>query len=263
MLKREFKVNFKSFIIWTFVLVILFLLVFLIYPSVLESDNIKMMDEYVKMFPPEMIKAFNLDISTMDTMFGWLKSEGFIFILLIIGAYSSVLGSNILLKEENDKTIEYLNSLPIKRSSILSKKVFVGIVYIILMVIGIGMFNYIGLYLSGEFDIKQYILLSITPLFASLPLFAINLFISTFSHKTKKTFGYCLGIVFISYFLQIFSEISEVTEFFKYLTVYTLSDVRNVIIDVSINPIMVIISILITCLFILCANVRYENKELV
>lgn len=263
MLKRELKINLKNFLIWTGILIILFLAIFLVYPSIIESDNIQMMDEMMKMFPEEMLKAFNMDISSMDTAFGWLKTEGFIFVLLLTGVYASILGSNILLKEESDKTIEYLNSLPIKRSAILFQKVTCAIIYIVLMVVIIGIFNYIGLSLSGDFDKKQYILLSITPLLSALPLFAITLFISTFFHKTKKTFGIGLGIALASYFLQILSEMNEVTEFFKYFTVYTLADIRNVIIDITINPIMIVISIFITLLFILFSYIRYNKKELV
>lgn len=263
MLKRELKINFKSFLIWTGILLLLFLMVFLIYPSIVNSDNIKMMDEMISMFPEEMLKAFNMDISSMDTAFGWLKTEGFIFVLLITGVYASIIGSNILLKEESDKTIEYLNTLPIKRRRILTEKVLCGIFYIVLMVVIVGIFNYICLNLSGEFNQKQYILLSITPLLSALPLFAINLFISTFQHKTKKTFGLSLGIAFISYFLQILSEINEVTEFFKFFTVYTLADIRNVIVNVTINPIMIIISMTLTILFIVLSFIQYEKKELV
>ena len=263
MLKRELKINLKSFLIWTGILILLFLAVFLVYPSIMNSDNAKMMDEMMAMFPEELLKAFNMDISSMDTAFGWLKSEGFIFVLLIIGIYSAILGSNIVLKEESDKTIEYLNSLPITRKTILSKKIICALIYIISMIVAIGVFNYIGLELSGDFDKKQYLMLSVTPLFVALPLFAINLFISTFLNKTKKTFGISLGIAFGSYLLQILSEMNEVTEFFKYFTVYTLADVRNVIVDVTINPIMVVISAAITILFILASYVRYEKKELV
>lgn len=263
MLKRELKINFKSFLIWTGILVVLFFVVFLVYPSIVSNDNIQMMDEFVKMFPEEMIKAFNLDIASIDSAFGWLKTEGFIFVLLITGVYAAILGSNIVLKEESDKTIEYLNSLPIKRSSILFSKVICALIYIILMVITIGIFNYFGLSISGDFDQKQYILLSITPLFAALPLFAINLFLSTFFHKSKKTFGLGLGIAIASYFLQILSEMHEKTEFFKYFTVYTLSDIRNVIVDVAINPLMIFISISLTLIFILASFIRYEDKELV
>ena len=263
MLKRELKINFKSFMIWTFLLITLFLAIFLMYPSIIKSDNIEMMNEMVKMFPEEMLKAFNLDISSMDTAFGWLKTEGFIFVLLITGIYSSILGSSILLKEESDKTIEYLNSLPIKRTTILSQKIISALFYITLMVLVIGIFNYIGLTLSGEFDKKQYILLSINPILSSLPLFAINLFISTFFHKTKHTFGISLGTAFVSYILQILAEINEVTEYFKYFTVYTLADIRNVIQNISINPLMIIISIIITIIFIIGSYIRYDKKELI
>ena len=131
------------------------------------------------------------------------------------------------------------------------------------MILILGLFNFIGLELSEDFDRKQYILLSITPLFSALPLFAINIFVSTFSHKTKKTFGVSLGIALGSYFLQVLAEMNEVTEFFKYFTVYTLADIRNVIVNVSINPLMVILSLVITLVFIIGTFIRYENKELV
>ena len=263
MFKREMKVNLKSFIIWTSVLILLFLVVFLMYPSIINTGNIEQIDEMMKMFPEEILKAFNMDIASMDTAFGWLKTEGFVFALLIIGVYSSIMGSSIVLKEESDKTIEYLNSLPITRKSILSKKITCAIIYIILMVLVLGIFNYICLEISGEFDRLQYILLSITPIFSAIPLFAINLFISTFAHKTKKTFGISLGVALASYFLQIISEMGETTEFFKYFTVYTLSDIRNVIVDISINPVMIIISIFVTLVFIVLSYIRYDRKELV
>ena len=123
MLKREMKVNFKSFLIWLLVLIGIFLMVYLVYPSIINSDNVKMMNEMMEMFPSGMLKAFNMDISVIDSAFGWLKTEGFVFVLLIIGSYSAILGSNILLKEESDKTIEYLNSLPITRNKIITRMI--------------------------------------------------------------------------------------------------------------------------------------------
>ena len=263
MFKREMKINLKSFIIWTSILIGLFLVVFLVYPSIVNSENMEMMDEMMKMFPEEMLKAFNMDISTIDSAFGWLKTEGFVFVLLITGIYSGILGSNILLKEENDKTIEYLNSVPVTRKKIALSKILCGILYIVLMVVIVGIFNFVGLSLSGDFDKKTYILLSITPIFSSIVIFALCLFLSTFTHKTKKTLGISLGIVFASYFLNIISEMSESTEFFKYISVFTLADIRNVIINVSINPVMVILSIIITAIFMFLAVIHYDKKELV
>ena len=263
MFKREMKINLKSFLIWTSILIGLFLVVFLIYPSIVNSQNMEMMDEMMKMFPEEMLKAFNMDISSIDSAFGWLKTEGFVFVLLITGIYSGILGSNILLKEESDKTIEYLNSVPVTRKNIVLNKILCGLLYIILMIVTIGIFNFIGLSLSCDFDRKSYILLSITPIFSSIVIFAICLFLSTFTHKTKKTIGISLGIVFASYFLNVISEMAESTEFLKFISIFTLADIRNVIINVSINPLMVVLSIGITAIFMILTIIHYEKKELV
>ena len=263
MFKREMKINLKNFIIWTSILIGLFLIVFLIYPSIISSTNMQMIDEMMNMFPEEVLKAFNMDITSIDSAFGWLKTEGFVFVLLITGIYSGILGSNILLKEENDKTIEYLNSLPIKRTNIVISKVLCGIIYIFLMILVLGIFNFIGLSLSGDFDKKLYFLLSITPLFSSVVIFSLCLFISTFTHKTKKTLGISLGIVFASYFLQVISELSKETEFLKYFSVFTLSDIRNVIVHIRINYIIVGISIILSLIFILLTTFHYNRKELV
>ena len=263
MFRREMKINFKSFLIWTLILIGLFLIVFLIYPSIITDQNIEMMNEMMKMFPEDVLKTFNMDISGIDTAFGWLKSEGYVFVLLITGVYSGLLGSSILLKEESDKTIEYLNSLPITRNEIVISKLLCGFIYIILMILILGLFNFIGLSLSGDFDVKTYILLSLTPMFSSLVIFVVCLFISTFTHKTKKTLGISLGIVFFSYFLQVVSEITKDVEWLKYFSIYTLADIRNVILDGKINPIMVIISVLMVCLFSIMTCMRYSNKDLV
>lgn len=263
MIKRELKVNLKSFIIWTSILVGMFLVVFLVYPYIVTEDSLNSLDSMMKVFPKELLKAFNMDITSLNTVYGWLKSEGFMFVLIIVGIYSSMLGSSIVLKEESDKTIEYLSSLPVKRRNIMAKKVLVSIFYITLMVVIVGIFNYIGLTISGDFNRGQYLLLSITPLLIGLPLFAINLFISTFRHKTKKVIGISLGMVFLFYFLQIISDLGEKTKVLRYFTIYTLADTRNIVSKSSMNPVMIIISITITIVFIGCSFIRYEKKELI
>lgn len=263
MFKREMKINLKSFIIWTTILIGLFLVVFLVYPSIMSGPNAEMLNEMMTIFPEELLKTFNMDITSIDSAFGWLKTEGFVFVLLITGIYSGILGSSILLKEENDKTIEYLNSVPVKRKNIVINKILCGIIYIFLMILTLGIFNYVGLELSGDFDKKTYILLSITPLFSSIVIFALCLFLSTFTHKTKKTIGVSLGIVFASYFLQIISELSETTEFLKYFSIFTLADIRNVIVDVAINPCMIIVAVVLMISFSILTIIHYDKKELV
>lgn len=263
MIRRELKVNLKSFILWTSILLGIFLIVYAIYPFIITDESIKSIDEMMEIFPPEVLKAFNMDLTSISTTYGWLKSEGFMFVLIIIGLYSSTLGMNIVLKEESDKTIEYLESLPIKRSRIVTNKIIVSVIYILLMIVAFGLFNYVALSLSGEFDKIQFLLLSVTPLLIALPLFSLNLFLSTFFHKTKRTFGISMGLVFIFYILSILSELSSNVEFLKYFSIYTLADTRNVITNISINPVMIIISSIITLVFIVLSHIKYSKKELV
>lgn len=263
MIKRELKTNLKSFLIWLSILVGMFLIVYIIYPYIITDDTMKSMDELMKVFPPEILKAFNMDMTSISTAYGWLKTEGFMYVLIIVGIYSSMLGANIVLKEENNKTIEYLISLPIKRSTIMTNKIVVSIIYIVLMILILALFNYIALLISGDFDQKQYLLLSITPLFIALPLFAISLFISTFLHKSKKVIGISLGLVFVFYILNILSELSEKVEFIKYFSIYTLADTRNVISNVEINMVNVVLSLAITTIFIIGSYIRYNKKELI
>ena len=67
MLKREMQVNLKSFIVWTSILIIIFALVFAIYPSIMDNENIAMMEEFMNLFPEEIIKMFNMDISSLSS----------------------------------------------------------------------------------------------------------------------------------------------------------------------------------------------------
>ena len=260
MIKRELKANLKSFIIWTSILVVLYAVVIILYPHIVPADSMDAMKEMMQIFPEEILKAFNMDIDSMSSAYGWLSSEGFTLMLLATGVYASLMGASIVLKEESDKTIEYLGMLPVKRSQILTNKIIVALVYIVGLVLLVGFVDYLAL-LTGEFN--SHLQLSLTPLLIALPFFAINLFISMFLHKTKATIGISLGVVFISYVINVLSLLSDKVEFLKYFSIHTLADTINVVKDTKINPLMVIVSLVITVLFIGLSYIRYNKKELV
>ena len=100
MFRRELRINFRSALVWFMVLAGLFAVVILAYPHIIDSESMSMMKDMMALFPEELLKAFNMDIALIDTAFGWVKSEGFVMILLIIACYSAVLGSTILLNFE-------------------------------------------------------------------------------------------------------------------------------------------------------------------
>ena len=81
--------------------------------------------------------------------------------------------------------------------------------------------------------------------------------------KTKKITAVCLGITFASYMLNMFSSISSEIDFLKYISIFTLCDVRNIILDERINIIMVIITLVLNVVFIILSIYKYQRKEFV
>ena len=123
--------------------------------------------------------------------------------------------------------------------------------------------NYIFLALTSDIKLSEYWLLAISPLFSSIVLYALSIFIASFMHKSKKMMGISLGIVFISYFLNMFAGLSEKIEFFKYFSIFTLADTRNIIANNEMSIIYVFIAIVLTAIFALAALLVYNKKELV
>lgn len=263
MLKRELKINRRGLLIWTLVSLILFFIAYIIYFNIGGGDTANALKEMVAVMPEELLKMFNMDIIDIDTIFGWYKTEGYTFIALIISLYSAILGSNILLKEESEKTIDFLHSKPITRNNIVTAKIISGLINIVIMVVVITLFNIIGMFFSNDLQLKLLLCLSFAPIISALPFFFISMYISTFFKKTSKTNGLGIGIVFISYFLQLIANISNKVNFIKFFSILNLSDGRDIILNNSLNITSLLVSIIISAVSCYAIYIRYNNKELI
>ena len=262
-IKKELKTNFKLFIIMLAVLIGTFLMAYIVYPFFMNEETMKSLEETMSMLPKELMAAFNMDSSSISTPFGWVKSEGFVLALIAISVYASILGGNILLKEENAKTIEYLGVLPIRRSRIVTYKIIACLIYIFGLVFIFTIFNLVALLLyKGDFDAGQFFLLSFSPLLIALPFFFLNLFISTLLKGNKKSIGFSLAIAFVSYFINMISLMSDKVEFFKYFSINTLADTQNITTNSEISFVCIIISILLSVSLATLSYFRYNKKEL-
>ncbi len=259
LLKKEFKDNFKSLLIWASIISIIYIIIIALYPSIISSSN--NINEMLEGFSPEMLEIFNMDIIDLSKYSGWYTSEGLIFVILGIGIYSAILGSSIVLKEENDRTIEYLAVLPISRTKILLTKIIVGIIDILLITLIVGLINTIGASIIEEINFIQILMISITPYLTSLILFFISLFISMFFKKTNKTLPISIGLVFGFYLIDILTKLSDKLECLKYLTPITLADTRSLICNNEFNIMYVFITIIISIFIGSLSIILYNKKE--
>ncbi len=263
MLKRELKITRKSLLIWVISTSLLFILIYLIYPTLLTDANKDMIDAMLKSMDPEILKMFNMDIISINTVFGWLKSEGYTLLILVYSIYSAILGSSIILKEESDKTIEYLISKPVTRNNILKNKIIAGLINIFIFIFSITLVNYFGLLFSNEIDFNLYLKLSILSILSSVVIYFLTIYISLFFNKTKKVNGLAIGLVFISYFLMLISNLGDKVHFIKYSSVFSLSDSRYLLENNQLQIMPFVISIILITLLSFLINKKYNEKELV
>ncbi len=261
MLKREFFTNLKSLIIFSSILVVTYILVIAIYPSIATSGlNI---NEILKVFPEELLKVFNMDIFDISTALGWLETEGFIFWILLSGFYSAILGATILTKEENDKTIEILLSKPVSRNEVVINKLICGIINVFIFNLLVYLTCVFGLLLIDDLDFKIVTLISIGTFMIDLMLFTITLMISSFFNKTSVTRNIALAIVFLSYIMQIVGGLTSSLEFLKNISIFEFFSVRYIAVNNCLDPLYLILSIIIILCAILITFINYNKKELV
>ena len=263
MLLRELKVNLKTLILYTIILSVTFSFIFLIYPSIVTDETKVMLDEMVKTMPAEMMQSFNMDIIAMDDAYGWFKTEGYIFLVLIGAVYSAILGSTILVKEENDKTIEFLYSKPINRKQIVTSKILCGIINIFIFTLIVTFFNYLTLTSSESFEIKEFLMISIPTILIYYLFFFTMLFISVLLKKTKKSMNTGIAFVFVSYGMQLIGGISEEIKILKEISYFEFASARYIILNNALDMKYVISGIVTILILILLTYYRYDKKEFI
>ena len=50
---RELKANFKNFCLWAVITMIVYLLIFLVYPSIIDDMDVNSLNDMIKMFPED------------------------------------------------------------------------------------------------------------------------------------------------------------------------------------------------------------------
>ena len=261
MLKRELKINLKSLIIWSITLILIYILIYAIYPNLITEESRGALEQMMNSMPKEILANFNMDIVGIETAYGWFKTEGYTFLTLIGGLYAAIVGATILVKEENDKTIEFLISKPISRESIVTSKILCGMINILILSGLVTIVNFICLRNIEDFELKEFLIISLLPMLLYFMLFFITLFLSTFFKKTRSSMSLGIAIVFISYLMQIIGGMGEKVEFIKNISLFEFVSSRYVILNNTVDTKYLIAGAVIILLTILGTYKRYHDKE--
>ena len=259
MIKRELLLNKNIFLIFSLIIFCMIVGVSFIYPSIIDSNaNI---DEMIKVFPKEFLEAFNMDIISLSKFFGWLATEGYLFLQLLSGSLFAIIGSTILLKEKSDHTIDFLAVKPITKNKIITNKLLSGIIYILIFTILTFISVLIGLQINNEMNLKNCLFISINIMLLNLFIYILSFFISLFFKKTTLGISAGIGILMFMYLLNILATLSKKLKYLKYFSIFYYTDSKIIVLDNKLdlcNISVILLSSIIVCIL---SYILYNKQE--
>lgn len=211
-IKHEFKANLKSLIIWTVGLIVLVYLGFFKFSSFLQTGQ--SIDQLFNLMPRVVLVMFGAGQLPLDTPQGFYACM-FLWIALAAYTHAVLLGSTILSKEEKDKTAEFLFTKPVKRSTVITAKIVVGVLNLLVLAVA-GYFSTIFSFLPAVQGVNLHpdvLITFIGMFFTQLIFFFFGLFISTATKTAKKATNYSAIFLFACYFGGVATEMAEQTNF--------------------------------------------------
>lgn len=261
--KREFKRNFKSLLIWTIALGGTIFLLLSMYPEFAAKQGD--MSEFLKSFPEGMLKAFNMDKISYGTMLGYYSVQGFMMVTLVGSIYVSILASNMLSKEENEKTIEFLLSKPITRWKITIQKFLTVVVNILIFNVILALITFAGFQIDKNslVEFKTFMLLVvIAPVLLHMTFASMAFLASSIVRKSRNTLSLSMGLVLMAYFFNIMAGISDKYQALKYLSPFQYINTADIIIGREIKLVYIVIMLGIMSLCIGGSLFIYQRKDI-
>ncbi|MEI5907717.1 ABC transporter permease subunit [Bacillus spongiae] len=260
--KREVLKSQKSLWIWVIALGGLILLMLSIYPEFAKQQD--SIDQMMEAYPEAMIKAFNMDQFDFSTALSFYAIEGYLFVTLFGSIYVAIMAANMLVKEEGDKTIEFLLSKPVTRSRIVSEKLLAVFTNIVIFNIAIAVINFIGFKIAGDqsVDAKTFAIITLGPFLLHLTFAGLAFMASSFFRKNRMVVSFSLGLVLLTYFLDIVQGVSDKLENLKYITPFEYVDPAYLIQNLEIKPLYLAIMLVIIVLSTIVAYVIYHKKDI-
>jgi len=252
----EIKTRFKSFIIWTSVVVFMIAISIFLFPQMANQMN-DLGETMAQM--GDFSKMFGMDKISMGTYIGYFTAE--IGTTFILGAsiYAAMLGISIVSKEESLHTAETLYSFPIKRERVLLEKILATIAMITMMsIITFGLTLLFTMMIDEKVPMKELLILFASYYLALIFIALISLAISCFLRKDLVIIG--IGGALGMYMINAIANIADAVKFLKYVTPFGLTNSADIVIDMSIEwPIIIIFTVV--CLVALVSAFEYYKRK--
>jgi ABC-2 type transport system permease protein len=219
---RELKANLKSLLIWSGIILLLVVLAVSKYSAFAgDPEMVKLLDA----MPPAVLDALNMRAFNLTTLSGFY---GLMFIYFgLMGAMAAAMwGSDIISKEERDKTVEFALVLPVARSRVVTAKALAALVNCAALVLITWVVSLAAVrsYQSDQ-AFYAYLALEMQAMLAiELVFLAIGLLLGCAMRQYKRSGSTAVAIILGTYFLSIIAGMQTDLDFLKYFTPFKYFD---------------------------------------
>lgn len=257
---RELKANLKSLIIWSVIIALLIAIAASKFAAFAgDPEMLKILDT----MPPAVIEAMSMNSFNLTTIIGFF---GLMFLYFgLMGAIAAAMwGSDIISKEERDKTVEFSLVLPVSRSQVVTAKALAALVNCILFVLitwGISILAVQSYNPDQAF--YDFLKLEMLAMFLiELIFLSVGLLLGCALKNYKSSGSTAVGIILVTYFTSIIAKMNENFEFLKHFTPFYYYDAGEMFRSGELNGTYVGISAAIVVLALIAAYWVYNKRDL-
>lgn len=258
LIKHELRQGRISLAIWTISISFLLVVCVLLFPEMKgEMDGVS--DVFASM--GSFTQAFGMDRLNFGTLIGFYAIECGNVLGLGGAFYAALTSVSVLAKEEKERTAEFLLTHPVKRSRIVTEKLIAVLLQIIALnavVLGFSLVSMI--FIKEDIPWKELLLIHLAYFLVQIELAGICFGISAFLKRGSMGIG--LGIATIMYFLNLISNITESTEFLKYITPFGYAEGADIVTNGNLDMALVLIGICFAAIGIGSAYWKYCKKDI-
>jgi ABC-2 type transport system permease protein len=257
---RELRANLKSLIIWS---VVIGLLVIIGAAKFTAYYNNPEMLKILEAFPPAMMDALSMRGFNLTTVSGFY---GIMFVYMgLMGAIAAAMwGSNMISKEERDKTVEFSLVLPVSRSRVVTAKALAALVDCILLVLVTWGTSLVAVrQFNPDQSFYSFLALEMRAmLMIELIFLAVGLLLGCAMKQYKLSASAAVGIILVTYFISVFSAMHEKLGFLKWLTPFRYYDAFTMFSSGRLDTGYILLSFGIIIVCIAAAYIVYNRRDL-
>ncbi len=257
---RELNANLKSLIIWGVIVVLFAAIGFAKFSA--YANNPELLAVLDNM-PEALLDAFNMKAFNLTTLSGFYGVM-YTYFALIVGIAATMWGSDIISKEERDKTVEFSLVLPVTRSRVVTAKALAALVNCIgLLLITWGVTVASAQSYQPDSGFYAFLNMSTLGLFLlQLVFLSVGLFLGCAMKQYKRSGSTAVSILLAAYFFSIITNLHEKLDFLKYVTPFKYVDAGLMFRESKIEPLYIGLAAVIVVAAITGAYVSYSKRDL-